>query len=308
MTRSARSISALPIPASPTRGPSSDTSSATLEAHDHPRRGRPSRRRSGTPSRTSRSGTCNKVLQAYAQAPALPGHRRDRHRQRHRYLTVVLNLLSGAVVFVGDGKGVDALEPFWRRLRRPGQDRGRGHGHVVGLHPGRADNLPRRPCLRSFPCDQAVQRETQRLSAGTCISEAEDGAQKILKGTRWLLLKNPENLDARSERTATPGRGLALNQPLAMAYYLKEDLRQILGAAQQGGGEIACSIDWIAGGRLRGSGHAASPGDTLEAYRTGILNYYDYPHLDRSFGGHQQQDQDDEAASLWLPGPRSSSS
>jgi len=36
----------------------------------------------------------------------------------HHYLTVVLNLLSGAVVFVGDGKGVEALEPFWRRLRR----------------------------------------------------------------------------------------------------------------------------------------------------------------------------------------------
>src|SRR6202790_5371752 len=36
----------------------------------------------------------------------------------HHYLTVVLNLLSGAVVFVGDGKGVEALAPFWRRVRR----------------------------------------------------------------------------------------------------------------------------------------------------------------------------------------------
>jgi transposase len=36
----------------------------------------------------------------------------------HRYLTVVLDLESGAVVFVGDGKGGDALKPFWRRLRR----------------------------------------------------------------------------------------------------------------------------------------------------------------------------------------------
>jgi transposase len=34
------------------------------------------------------------------------------------YLTVVLDILSGAVVFVGDGKGGDALEPFWQRLRR----------------------------------------------------------------------------------------------------------------------------------------------------------------------------------------------
>ena len=35
----------------------------------------------------------------------------------HRYLTVVMDLQSGAVVFVGDGKGADALRPFWKRLR-----------------------------------------------------------------------------------------------------------------------------------------------------------------------------------------------
>ena len=35
----------------------------------------------------------------------------------HRYVTVVLNLRSGAVVFVGDGKGAEALTPFWKRLR-----------------------------------------------------------------------------------------------------------------------------------------------------------------------------------------------
>src|SRR5271167_4508272 len=44
----------------------------------------------------------------------------------HRYVTVVLNLLSGAVVFVGDGKGAAALEPFWKRLRR-------SHAKVVAV-------------------------------------------------------------------------------------------------------------------------------------------------------------------------------
>ena len=35
-----------------------------------------------------------------------------------KYLTVVLDLDTGAVVFVGDGNGAEALQPFWRRLRR----------------------------------------------------------------------------------------------------------------------------------------------------------------------------------------------
>ena len=33
------------------------------------------------------------------------------------YVTVVLDLESGAVIFVSDGKGANALGPFWKRLR-----------------------------------------------------------------------------------------------------------------------------------------------------------------------------------------------
>jgi len=36
----------------------------------------------------------------------------------HQYLTIVLDLLSGAVVFVGVGKKADSLAPFWKRLKR----------------------------------------------------------------------------------------------------------------------------------------------------------------------------------------------
>ena len=35
----------------------------------------------------------------------------------HRYLTVVLDLDTGAVIFIGRGKGAVALAPFWERLQ-----------------------------------------------------------------------------------------------------------------------------------------------------------------------------------------------
>jgi len=35
----------------------------------------------------------------------------------HRYFTVVLDLDSGAVVFIGEGKGAQSLDSFWKRLR-----------------------------------------------------------------------------------------------------------------------------------------------------------------------------------------------
>ncbi len=39
-------------------------------------------------------------------------------RKGHKYLTLVMDLRTGAVVFVGEGKGAEALMPFWERLRR----------------------------------------------------------------------------------------------------------------------------------------------------------------------------------------------
>ena len=36
---------------------------------------------------------------------------------KKRYLTIVLDLDSGAVVYIGKGKGQDAIEKFWKKLQ-----------------------------------------------------------------------------------------------------------------------------------------------------------------------------------------------
>jgi hypothetical protein len=57
--------------------------------------------------------------------------------------------------------------------------------------------------------------------------EATDLMQKqVIKSTRWLLLKNPENLDQNRQEAERLEKALRLNQPLPLANYLKEDLRQ----------------------------------------------------------------------------------
>ena len=76
--------------------------------------------------------------------------------------------------------------------------------------------------------------------------EATDLMQKqVLKGTRWLLLKNPENLDQDRQEAERLKEALRLNQPLALAYYLKEDLRQFW---EQPSKTAAAAFleDWIA--------------------------------------------------------------
>src|SRR5271166_3195200 len=140
----------------------------------------------------------------------------------HHYLTVVLNLQSGAVVFVGEGKGVEALKPFWRRLRRAGAkvkavatDMSAAYIRAV------RDNLPR--AVHVFDHFHVVKLCNEKLSAlrrELYRQASSDEERKILKGTRWLLLKNPENLDEDRNERQRLEEALRLNEPLALAYYL----------------------------------------------------------------------------------------
>jgi hypothetical protein len=49
----------------------------------------------------------------------------------------------------------------------------------------------------------------------------------VLKRTRWLLLKNPDNLKEQTNERQRLESALELNKPLATAYCMKEDLRQL---------------------------------------------------------------------------------
>ena len=146
----------------------------------------------------------------------------------HRYLTVVMDLESGAVVFVGDGKGADALKPFWKRLRPSGakieavaMDMSVAYRQAVTTH------LPKAKIV--FDHFHVIKLFNDKLSdlRRALYREATDMMHKeVLKGTRWLLLKNSENLDAKKDEKQRLEEALALNKPLATAYYMKEDLRR----------------------------------------------------------------------------------
>jgi transposase len=195
----------------------------------------------------------------------------------HRYFTVVLDLLTGAVVFVGDGKGADALEPFFRRLRRS-----RARIQAVASDMSSAyiralrQNLPR--AVHVFDHFHVVKLFNDKLSAlrRQLYHEASAHDQRILKGTRWLLLKNPENLDEDRNEGERLREALLLNEPLAMAYYLKEDLRQIWWQADKRTARRVLR-SWLAKARASGVRMLVQLADTIEQFQEGILNYYDFP-------------------------------
>lgn len=196
----------------------------------------------------------------------------------HRYLTVVLDLVSGAVVFVGEGKGADALDPFWKRLRSS-----RAKVKAVATDMSVAyilavrEHLPR--AVHVFDHFHVIKLFHAKLSdfRRELYREATERLHKdVLKGTRWLLLKNPENLDATRNERERLEEALRMNQPLATVYYLKEDLRQIW---EQDDKATAARVlqDWIRRAEASGIKVLQKFAGTLAMYRTGILAYYDYP-------------------------------
>ena len=196
----------------------------------------------------------------------------------HRYLTVVLDLLSGAVVFVGEGKGADALEPFWKGLKRStariesvAMDMSQAYISAV------TKNLPRATIV--FDHFHVIKLMNEKLTQlrRHLYGEATDFLQKqVLKGTRWLLLKNPENLRADRNERARLDEALKLNKPLATAYYMKEDLRLLWSLPDKATAAVHLD-DWIARAQASDIKMLKDFAKTLMAHRAGILAYYNYP-------------------------------
>src|SRR5271166_858340 len=194
----------------------------------------------------------------------------------HRYLTVVLDLVSGAIVFVGDGKGADALKPFWGRLRRA-----RAKIKAVATDMSAAytravrDNI--RGAVHVFDHFHVIKLYNDKLSAfrRQLFHELTAAGQKLLKGIRWLLLKNSENLDPKKKEGPRLERALRLNEPLAIVYYLKEDLRQLWLQPTKSAARRFLE-DWLEMARASGIRMLEQFADTLAEHQEGILNYYDY--------------------------------
>jgi transposase len=196
----------------------------------------------------------------------------------HRYLTVVLDLESGAVVFVGDGKGADALKPFWKRLRPSkakieavAMDMSKAYREAVSTHLHEAKIV-----FDRFHVVKLFNEKLTQLRRDLHREATEVLHKEVLKGTRWLLLKNPENLDEKRDERRRLEEALALNKSLAVAYYMKEDLRQFW---EQPGKRFATAFlnDWLKRAEVSGIKMLQQMAQTLAAHRSGLLAYYDVP-------------------------------
>jgi transposase len=195
----------------------------------------------------------------------------------HRYMTVVLDLESGAVLFVGDGKGADALRPFWRRLRASGaRIRAVATDMSVAYIEAVSSNL--KDAVHVFDHFHVIKLYNEKLSElrRDVYREVTDLMHKdVLKGIRWLLLKNPENLDPTKNERVRLDEALRINAPLFVGYYMKEQLRAIWNQEDKRTARRFLN-GWIALAQVSGIRMLLNFAKTLMLHREGILNYYEH--------------------------------
>lgn len=197
------------------------------------------------------------------------------------YYTFVLDLDSGAIVHVGRGKGGDALKAFWKRLRKY-----KGNIEAVAMDMSGAfqaavkEHLP--DAVIVFDPFHVVKLMNEKLDQirRDLVREAEEADKPFIKGTRWLLLKGRQNLSTEpnpkkqdKSEVELLEEALAFNQPLATAYYLKEDLRRLWCCRN---GEIGASFldGWIERAASTGIKPLMTMAETLRRHRAGVLSYF----------------------------------
>jgi len=196
----------------------------------------------------------------------------------HVYLTIVLDLASGAVVHVGRGKGGDALKEFWTRLRRSGA---KIEAVATDMSPAYIDAVTTHLSGARLVFDRfhVIKLYNDKLSElrRALHHQFKDTMHKdVLKGVRWLLLKRPEHLDPTRNEPSRLQEALRLNEPLATAYYLKEELNEVWEQDDEEAAQ-ALLMDWILYAESTGIRMLQNFAKTLRAHAWGILAHYDYP-------------------------------
>jgi transposase len=196
-------------------------------------------------------------------------------KKGHVYKTIVVDLNKGQIIYVGEGKGTDALDKFWKKVSKkgiviktvatdlssafissvlqnvPGAVHVFDHFHVVKLMNDKLDDIRR----------------------SQYTMEKDINKRNIIKGTKYLILQNGKDVLDKYHKNRLENV-LAMNAPLNKAYYLKESLREIWTQINKEEAEKVL-LDWVQQAQDSGVKQLKVMANTIMAHRTGILAWYD---------------------------------
>jgi transposase len=197
--------------------------------------------------------------------------------KHHNYLTIVLNLETGRILYVGENRKQETLDDFFNQL-----------GKV----------RCRRIKAVALDCwDPYIASATQYLGSHKIVfdkfhllsnygkvidnirnsefDKADFDGREIIKGTKYLLLANKDNLKKEQQRERLKAV-LELNENINLSYILKDELKLIWSYDEREQMEQALN-NWIDKAVASGLKPLLKFANMLNRYRYGILNYCQYP-------------------------------
>jgi transposase len=190
----------------------------------------------------------------------------------HKYMTVVMDLRSSRILYVGDGRAASCLDGFWHKIKKyrsnikaVAMDMWPAYVSMVTKHIPKADIV-----YDWFHIVRNINKWVDQLRGNIIREEKELEMRKILKGKKWILLKTNENLkENESEKLK---EALALNRPLMQMYYLKEDLIQIWKYSKVNEADKFLN-KWCKKAQNSGVPIIVKMANQIASHRTGILNW-----------------------------------
>ena len=148
----------------------------------------------------------------------------------HRYATVVVDPERKKVLWIGRGRSRAEVRPFFEQLG-PGRC---AHIKAVAMDMNTAYDLEvRMHCPNAevvYDLFHVVAKYGREVIDRVRVDEAnrlrdDKPARRVVKTSRWLLLRNRENVPAR--QAVQLDELLAANRALLTVYLLKDDLKQL---------------------------------------------------------------------------------
>jgi transposase len=154
------------------------------------------------------------------------------YRRHHKYVTIVTNHQTGEIIWAREGKNAETLDTFFAELgpERSGRlqnvtlDMSQAYIRSVRAHAPQATIVFDRFHVQRLAHD-ALDQVRRAL-----VAEAAPEQRRVLKQTRFVLQKNPENLSSAERRKLAEVQ--KYNRPLYRAYLLKDTLASILSRKQ----------------------------------------------------------------------------
>jgi len=197
-------------------------------------------------------------------------------KKGHTYMTVVLDYLTGRVVWMGEGRSMETLDRFFAGMTREqkaaieavAMDMWEAYVNRVKHHCPQAHIV-----FDFFHVVQGFGRVIDKIRRDEFLKAGQED-RDILKGSRYLLLKNEENLTDKQRPRLQ--KLLAQNETLNTVYVLKDQLKMVYYYSDRE--RVQQTLDeWCRMAQTVNHPSMKAFIKKLRFFEYGIVNHADYP-------------------------------